>query len=94
MIKLPPLDKPLLRLEKRSNESIKYLFDLNDTLEKLEVISSSSYGRPRKGKLLEVTLYEEVVTGVATYFDKTVVIQYETNLGNKRSISFIIRNYR
>lgn len=97
MIKLPPLGQPLYRIEKSSNESITYTFDLTDVLNKNEVVTqvtTSLTARPRKTKLIEITAPQIEVGGAGNYQDTKINVSYNTNMGNTRSFSFIIRNYR
>lgn len=97
MIKIPPLDQPLYKINKKFNESIKYQFDFSDILDKNEVITTVTCtldSRPRKGKLIEIVVPETTIPGASSFQETIVKVQYETNFSNKRSFSFIVRTYR
>jgi len=97
MIKLPPLGQPLHRVEKWADECIAYTFDLSDTLDKNEVVTSITSpltARPRRAKFIEVIAPQTEVNGASTYQDTKIDVSYTTNMDNIRSFSFIIRNYR
>lgn len=92
----------LHRVEKRAVDSIKYSLDLKNILEELEIITSIKGSsslvdltgvRSRKGKFIELQILPND-NGSAPFLEYQVTIIFETNLGNTKSASFLLRTYK
>lgn len=100
---IPPLSQPLLKVEKRSDEDIKYVLNMTSALDKNEVIMSImkvTYAVPivlyrsRRGNTIEVTIPPITITGSFTTREDKLLVEYKTNLGNIRSLEFIVKVYK
>lgn len=100
---LPPLSQPLLKVEKRADEEIKYTLNLSNTLDKNEVIMSIikvaypvpiTLYRSRRGNTIEITVPPTTITGSFACREDRLLVEYKTILGNTRSLEFIVKVYK
>lgn len=101
--KLPAPGASLHKVEKQAAENICYQIDLNDILDKNEIIVAiqvPTYSVPitqfrsRKGKFIEITVPAIEIVGASPFQESKVVVKYVTNTGNARIASFLVKAFR
>jgi hypothetical protein len=99
---IPKPGEALPKGEKRANETITFILDLNNILEATEVavkivtVDSKvelSLVRTRKGKFIEFLALPSD-NGASQFLDYPINILFQTSLGNLRSASLIMRVYK
>ena len=104
MILIKPAGSTLPRVEKRAIESIVYVLDCSELLEKAELIVSVeappsqndiqlSEARSRKGRNIEVRIDNPPLT-TAQYLDYTIPMLFHTTSGNRKAAVFQVRVHK
>ena len=104
MILVKPAGQTLVRVEKRAVESIVYLLDCTELLDKNELITSVeappsqadiqlSGARSRLGRRIEVRIENPPLT-TAQYLDYTIPMVFYTTAGNKKVAVFLVRVHK
>lgn len=92
----------LPKVEKRASETITFLLDLANILEKNEVARNISTAtstlelanvRTRKGKFIELQILPSD-NGASQFLEHQVSVLFETTMGNTRSAVFSIRVHK
>lgn len=104
MILVKPAGQPLVRVEKRAIESIVYVLDCSELLDKYELITSVeappsqsdiqlSDARSRLGRRIEVRI-ENPPLVTSQYLDYTIPIIFYTTVGNRKVATFQVRVHK